>query len=338
MESVKIMLKLGWKAGPEQYPPDELLNYAITADKAGFDFLDVSDHFHPWSEKGQACFSWTWLGAAAVQTKRIVLGTGITCPILRYHPSIIAQAAATVSSLASGRTYLGVGTGEALNEYSATGYWPEYDERQTMLLEAIKLIRALWTGEEVTFDGIYYLTRKAKLYTKPKGSIPIYISSLVPDSAEFAGIYGDGLITVGGDKPEVYRELFKKFEAGAHEAGKDPARCPRLIELGVAYTDDKEAAISVKKDYWAGALVPAMYSQRIYTPKMSEKNGSVVGKDTIEQKTLISADPEEHVEFANKYIDLGFTNLIYHCAGPDQKKFIEGYGKDVLPKIRKSRQ
>ncbi len=332
-----MMLKLGWKAGPEQYPPAELLNYAIAADAAGFDALDVSDHFHPWSEKGQACFTWTWLGAAAVQTKRIELGTGITCPILRYHPSIIAQAAATVASLAQGRTFLGVGTGEALNEYSATGLWPDYAERQAMLLEAIKLIRALWTGEEVTFDGIYYLTRKAKLYTRPGGAIPIYISSLVPESAKFAGRYGDGLITVGGDEPEVYRKLLDSFEAGAREAGKDPDKMPRLIELSVAYTDDKKVAIDIKKDYWAGALVPAMYSQRIYTPKMSERNGSVVGSDTIEQKMLISANPEDHIELARKYIDLGFTNLFFHCAGPDQLQFIKSYGKDVLVKIRQGR-
>jgi coenzyme F420-dependent glucose-6-phosphate dehydrogenase len=331
------MLKLGWKAGPEQYPPSELLSYAIAADVAGFDALDVSDHFHPWSEKGQACFTWTWLGAAAVQTKRIELGTGITCPILRYHPSIIAQAAATVASLAPGRTYLGVGTGEALNEYSSTGQWPDYDERQTMLLEAIKLIRALWTGEEVTFDGIYYLTRKAKLYTRPSEAIPIYVSSLVPESAEFAGRHGDGLFTVGGNSPEVYKKMLESFEAGAREAGRDPDKMPRLIELGVAYTDDREAAISSRRGYWAGALIPAMYSQRIYTPKMSERNGSVVGSEIIEQKTLISADPAEHMELANRYIDMGFTHLFFHCAGPDQLEFIKSYGRDVLPKIRRGR-
>jgi coenzyme F420-dependent glucose-6-phosphate dehydrogenase len=166
------MLKLGWKAGPEQYPPKELLEYAIAAENAGFDSIDVSDHFHPWSESGQACFSWMWLGAAAVQTSKIVLGTGITCPILRYHPAIIAQASATLGVLAPGRAYLSVGTGEALNEYAATGEWPGYEERQVMLMEAINLIRSLWTGQETTFDG--YITEPAKpgFIPGPKSRFP----------------------------------------------------------------------------------------------------------------------------------------------------------------------
>jgi coenzyme F420-dependent glucose-6-phosphate dehydrogenase len=140
------MLRLGWKAGPEQYPPDELLEYAVAAEAAGFEMLDASDHFHPWAEAGQASFVWTWLGAVAARTSRIVLGPGVTCPILRYHPAIIGQAAATLACLAPGRAYLGVGTGEALNEYAATGWWPTYDERQERLAEAIELMRALWTG------------------------------------------------------------------------------------------------------------------------------------------------------------------------------------------------
>src|SRR4051812_14531884 len=155
------MVMLGWKAGIEQYSPADLLEYARAAEVAGFDALDVSDHFHPWSEEGQAAFTWTWLGAAAVQTKRIVLGPGVTCPILRYHPAVIAQAAATLSQLAPGRVYLAVGTGEALNEYASTGMWPEYNERQERLREAIYIIRSLWTGEEVSYAGRYYDLRKA---------------------------------------------------------------------------------------------------------------------------------------------------------------------------------
>lgn len=328
------MLKIGWKAGAEQYTPKELLDYAIAADTAGFDILGVSDHFHPWAEKGQSCFTWTWLGAAAVKTGRIELGTSVTCPIIRYHPAIIAQAAATVASLAPGRTFLGVGTGEALNEYSATGYWPGYDERQVMLQEAIKLIRALWTGKEVSFEGIYYSTLNAKLYTRPGEPIPLYISTMVPESAAFAGRHGDGLITVGGDRPEIYEKIIQNFEAGARDAEKDPSNMPRMIELGVAFTDDKEAAIKSKKEYWAGSLVPAMFSQRIHTPRMSERNGSIAGSDIIEQKMLISADPQEHVELAKRYADMGFTHLLFHCAGPDQLQFIKKYGEEVLPKIR----
>src|SRR4051812_3837278 len=203
------MLKLGWKAGIEQYPPNELLAYAVVAEQAGFDLIDASDHFHPWAEKGQACFVWSWLGAVAAKTSKMTLGTGVTCPTIRYHPSIIAQAAATVASLAPGRFYLGVGTGEALNEYSATGQWPAYNVRRAQLAEAIELIRALWTGEKVTHKGEYYETHQAKLYTRPEELIPIIVSSLVANSAQFAGERGDGLITVGGQEPDLYREMLE---------------------------------------------------------------------------------------------------------------------------------
>ena len=328
------MLKLGWKAGPEQYGPNELLKFAVTADQVGFELIDVSDHFQPWSEAGQAPFTWPWLGAAAVQTQQITLGTGVTCPILRYHPSVIAQAAMTLAVMAPGRSYLAVGTGEALNEYAATGEWPGYNERREMLAEAIELIRALWSGETVSYDGFYYTTRKAKLFTLAEQTPPLYVSSLVPDSAYFAGLNGDGLITVGGKEPQIYKELLENFERGARDAGKDAARLPRLIELNVAYTDDEQAALEPMRKYWAGSFVPALFDQKIYTPKMSAENGKVVGFDTLKKMMCLSGDPQKHVDFAQQYIDLGFTHLIYHTAGPDQNAFLRRYAEDVLPRIR----
>jgi coenzyme F420-dependent glucose-6-phosphate dehydrogenase len=332
------MLQLGWKAGTEQYPADELLDYAIAAEEAGFDSIDASDHFHPWAEKGQASFVWTWLGAVAAKTNKIIMGTGVTCPILRYHPAVIAQAAATVAYLAPNRVFLGVGTGEALNEYSATGQWPEYNSRRAQLGEAIELIRVLWTGEKTTHRGTYYQTRQAKLYTRPSEAIPLYISTMVPNSARFAGRYGDGLITVGGEEPETYRQIFENFNAGAKEAGKDPARMPRMIELAVDYTDDEEKAIECRKAYWAGTFVPALFTERIYTPEMSEQNGRVVGADTVREAVRISADPEDHIKLAQRYIDLGFDHLFFHSAGPDQRAFIEAYGRHVLPALRRRSQ
>jgi coenzyme F420-dependent glucose-6-phosphate dehydrogenase len=330
------MLQLGWKAGTEQYPPAELAEYAVAAEKAGFDSIDASDHFHPWSEQGQACFVWSWLGAVAARTGKIALGTGVTCPIIRYHPAVVAQAAATIACLAPGRVYLGVGTGEALNEYASTALWPSYSVRREQMAEAIELIRALWTGEKTTYEGAHYQTRQAKLYTRPKESIPIYVSSMVPDSAHFAGKHGDGLITVGGDEPDTYRQIIKNFETGAREAGKDPARMPRMIEIGVAYTKDEKKAIELRQQFWAGTFVPALFTERIYTPKMSEDNGKIVGADAVKQSVCISANPEDHVELAKQYITLGFNHLIFHSAGPDQKAFIEGYGRDVLPRLRRN--
>ena len=330
------MLQLGWKAGPEQYGPNELLDYAIAAEEAGFDCLETSDHFQPWAEAGQTSFAWTWLGAVAARTQRIRIGTGVTCPILRYNPAIIAQASATLSAMAPGRTFLSVGTGEALNEYAATGVWPGYADRQNRLAEAIDLIRALWTGEKVSFDGVYYETRKAKLYTQPAENIPMYVSALVAASAGFVGQYGDGLITVSGKGPDVYRQMLKNFTDGAANAGKDGSKLPRLIEIGVAYTDDTQSAIESIQTYWAGAFVPALYNQKIYTPRMSQENGIVIGPDTIQKMWIVSGNPDDHVQCAQQYLAMGFDQLFFHSAGPDQRAFIEGYAKDVLPRLRQA--
>jgi len=328
------MAQLGWKAGPEQYPPNELLEYAVLAEQAGFDTLEASDHFHPWSEKGQASFVWTWLGAVAARTSKILIGPGVTCPILRYNPAIIAQASATLACMAPGRTFLSVGTGEALNEYPVTAHWPGYDERQDRLAEAIDLIRILWSGEQVTYDGLYYRTRKAKLYTNPSEQIPLYISSLVPESARFAGEYGDGLITTGGKRDDVYRRMLQNFEDGARAVGKDPTHLPRMIELNVAYTNDVDSAVSCFKEYWAGSFIPAMYNQQIYTPKMSEENGEVVSAEAIRQRSCISGNADDHVQYALHYLNLGFDRVYFHSPGPDQRAFLEGYGREVLPRLR----
>jgi coenzyme F420-dependent glucose-6-phosphate dehydrogenase len=157
---------------------------------------------------------------------------------------------------------------------------------------------------------------------------------MVPNSARFAGKYGDGFITVGGQDPDTYRKIIESFDTGAREAGRDPSRMPRMVELGVAYTDDEETAIEHRKAYWAGTFVPALFTEKIYTPAMSEENGKVVGSDTVIQSTCISADATDHVKFARRYIDLGFNHLFFHCAGPDQRAFLEGYGRDVLPRLR----
>ena len=196
-------LTLGYKASAEQFGPRELLDYSVLAEQLGLDSVAVSDHFQPWRHHGgHSPNSLVWLGALAERTERAQLGTSVLTPTMRYHPSIVAQAAATLACLAPGRTYLAVGTGEALNEYSSIGDWPGYVERQARLAEAIALIRALWTGDEVTFDGDFFRTRKARLYTRPEAAIPLYVSSLSPGSAAFAGKHGDGLLTVVGNRRE----------------------------------------------------------------------------------------------------------------------------------------
>lgn len=327
------MVMLGWQLGPEQNDPLELLDQAIVAEQSGFDSLLVDDHYHPWDPVGQSCYTWSWLGAAAARLNGIEMGTGVTCPILRYNPAIIAQAAATIDRMSPGPVYLGVGTGEALNEYPTTAEWPDYDTRQDMLGEAITLIRALWSGNEVTFDGDYFALRKAKLYTPPKRDIPIYISSLVPDSAYFAGQYGDGLISVSGT-PDSMGQILANFSDGARAAGKDPGPMPKSVLFNAAYTDDKGAAVQIHKKYWASTVLRAMYLERIYTPEMSAANGAMVGDDTVRNRMCISTDPEEHAKFAQRYIDAGFNRLYVHSSGPNQIEFIKNYGRNVLPIVR----
>lgn len=232
-----------------------------------------------------------------------------------------------------GNFYLGVGTGEAMNEYPMTGLWPEYNKRQDMMREAIELMRLLWSGEEVTFNGEYYTARKARMYTMPRRRIPIYISSLVPNSAFFAGYYGDGLISVA-NPPEVMKAIIANFKAGAQKAGKDPEKMQKQVEIWVAYTDDVDAAVKIFKQYWAGTMIFATHLQNIYTPEMVAMNGAIVGDDVIKNRLCISSDPDVHAKFAQRFIDAGFNRLYFHSAGPNQIEFIEGYGRDVLPIIR----
>ena len=329
------MVTIGWQGGPEQFDPLELLNQAVAAEKAGFETILVDDHFNPWDPSGESCYTWSWLGAAAARLNGIEIGTGVTCPILRYNPVIVAQAAATIDRMNPGPFYLGVGTGEALNEYPTTGLWPDYDTRQDMMREAIELMRALWSGAEVTFHGDYFTAKKAKLYTPPRRNIPVYISSLVPDSAFFAGRYGDGLVTSGS--PDVVRQIAANFGKGATEMGKDPANMPKMVLFNVAYTDDVDAAVAIQRKYWASTILIAMYTQNIYTPQLSAMNGSVVGNDTIRNSMCISTDPSEHARFAQKYIDAGFNRLYIHSAGPDPYHFIDNYGQNVIPLIKKQR-
>ncbi|GHO42712.1 TIGR03557 family F420-dependent LLM class oxidoreductase [Ktedonospora formicarum] len=327
------MAVIGWKAGAEQFAPQELLECALVAEEVGFESIDVSDHFHPWSEEGQAPFAWTWLGAVAARTQKISMGPGVTCPILRYHPAIIAQATATLSHFAPGRVYLGLGAGEALNEYPVTHHWPTYTERRERLKEAIEIIRALWAGEKLSYAGKYYQTKEAKLYTPPKSAIPIYISALVPESARFAGEYGDGLIIVGGKPEDLYKQVLKNFSEGGRAAKKDPDKMAKLIELNMLYTNDEETSIQHLLTYWAGTFVPALFNQKIYSPAMSAQNGEVVGPDTVRKTCCVSGDPKVQAQYIQKHIDLGFDHIFVHSGDKDQKDYLRRFGKDVLPRV-----
>src|ERR1700687_631361 len=234
LEDVRAMLTLGWKASAEQFGPTDLLRYGLLAEELGFDSVVVSDHFHPWRDTGgHAPFSWAWLGAVGAKTSRVRLGTSVVTPTFRYHPAIVAQAAATLALMFPGRFFLGVGSGESMNETPVlASQWPEPAERFRRLREAVKLMKQLWADEYVTFDGKYFKTRAAKIFDKPKDGVPLYIAAAGPQTATYAGKEADGFICTSGKGDELYREtLLPAVETGAREAGRDPAKSERTIEM-----------------------------------------------------------------------------------------------------------
>ena len=238
-------LKLGYKASAEQFAPRELVELAVAAEAHGMDSATVSDHFQPWRhEGGHAPFSLAWMTAVGERTKRLVLGTSVLTPTFRYNPAVIAQAFATMGCLYPDRIFLGVGTGEALNEI-ATGYegeWPEFKERYARLRESVKLMRELWLGDRVDFEGEYYKTKGASIYDVPEGGIPIYIAAGGPQVAKYAGRAGDGFICTSGKGEELYKDkLIPAMKEGAEAAGKDPDDVDRMIEIKISYDTDPEA-------------------------------------------------------------------------------------------------
>src|SRR3989442_14592295 len=241
-----LMLTLGYKASAEQFGPRELLDFAILAEELGFDSVAISDHFHPWRDTGgHAPFAFAWLGAVAAKPTRARLGTSVVTPSFRYHPAIVAQAMATIALLAPGRVFLGVGSGESMNETPlTTTEWPEPGERLRRLREAVKLIKQLWSEDYVTFEGKYFRTKEAKLFDKPSHPIPILIAAGGPQAATFAGREGDGIIVTSGKGAELYKDtLVPAVEKGAREAGKGPPKRERVIEMKGGYDHGRGRAL-----------------------------------------------------------------------------------------------
>lgn len=328
------MLEVGYKAATEQIRPRELLEYAVQAEAAGFDSVWASDHFHPWMDRGASTFVWTWLGALGQRTGRVRFGTEVTCPTLRYHPAIVAQAAATLGAMYPGRTFLSVGAGESLNETPVTGLWPSYAERRDRLAEAVDLIRRLWSGRSVTFHGDFYDVYAAKLYTLPEQPLPIYLAADGPRSARLAGRMADGLITTS-TTPERYGPVLQAFDEGQREAGRDGGGLPRCVELKVMLATP-EQAVPVVRQWWGSALFPIMFTHEIYDPTEAETMGRMVSAEAVTQKVFISPDPDAHVAFLEAYVRAGFTTLILLCPDPDQRPFLEAYGRHVLPRLREA--
>ena len=327
-------LRIGYKASAEQFDPATLLEFTVEAERRGFELAGVSDHFQPWRHHGgHSPAALPWLGAAGQRTSSMVLGTSVLTPTLRYHPSVIAQAFATLGCLSPGRVFLGVGTGEALNETPVTGgEFPARKERRLRLAEAIELIRQLWTDERVDFEGSWYRTRKATIYDRPDEPVPIYVAASGPLAAKLAGRVGDGFICTSGKDPALYDELLAKVVEGAEAAGRDPARIRHMIEIKVSYDRDPERAITNTHPWAALALKPEQ-KEGIEDPMEMER----VADENLDQahtRFIVSDDPEEVVDRIGTYLDLGFDDLVLHAPGPDQGRFLEQFGADVLPRLR----
>jgi len=328
------VLRLGYKASAEQFAPRTLLDFAVEAERIGFDSVFVSDHFQPWRHSdGHAPFAFAWLAATGERTQRVLLGTSVATPTFRYHPAIVAQAFGTLGSLNPGRMILGVGTGEHLNEGALGIAWPDNKERFARLREAVKLIKMLWTEQSVTFDGEYYHTRNATIYDRPADPIPIYVGAGGPLVAKYAGRAGDGLICTSGKGMELYSEqLLPAFAEGAAAEGRDASALEKMIEVKVSYDTDRERAIQDTK-IWAALALPAEAKAGVEDPREMERLAREV-EGVAHRRWLVSSDPDEHLEQLRPYVELGFNHLVFHAPGNDQARFLRLYASQILPRIR----
>lgn len=317
------MATIGYALSSEEHPPAVLVANAKAAQDAGFSFALISDHFHPWIDaQGHSPFVWSVLGGIAQATTDLRVGTGVTCPLIRTHPAVIAQAAATVACMMPGRFFLGVGTGENLNEHITGAPWPPIDRRRSMLEEAIGVIRELWTGADVTHRGPEYTVENARIYSLPDEPPPIYVAASGKKAVESAARIGDGLI---GTSPE--RELVDAFES-AGGTGK-----PRYGMVHVCWAASEEAAKRTAHEWWPNSAIPGELGQELPLPRHFEQAAKSVSEDDVAEVVTCGPDADKHVEIIQKYIDAGYDHVYVHQVGPDQAGFFRFYEEKVLPRV-----
>jgi G6PDH family F420-dependent oxidoreductase len=315
------MIQLGYALSSEEHSPNDLVYFARRAEETGFDFALISDHYHPWvSEQGHSPFVWSVIGAIAHATTRLKLGTGVTCPTTRIHPAIIAQAAATAASMMPGRFFLGVGTGENLNEHIMGHRWPPHPIRLAMLEEAVELMRVLWSGENVSWWGNYFTVEDARLYTLPDKPPQIMVAASGSNMLQAAGNFGDGLIGLAPDA-----EMVKKFEEAGGE-GK-----PKYGQLTVCWAESKREAEEIVARIWPNAGLTGEMAQELRTVAHFEQAVKMLHKEDIVKDIICGPDPLSHAEGIRKMIDAGYDHVYIHQIGPDQEGFFRFYGGEVLP-------
>jgi coenzyme F420-dependent glucose-6-phosphate dehydrogenase len=334
--STNNRLRLGYKASAEQFGPSELLRCSLLAEELGFDSIAVSDHFQPWRHNGgHAPAAMTWMGALGQATHTALLGTSVLTPTLRYHPSVVAQSFATLACLSPGRVFLGVGTGEAMNETPATGAeWPGAKERRRRLAEALQLITRLWTEERVDFEGEYYRAVRATIYDRPEQPVPVYVAASGPLAAKLAGRVGNGFICTSGKDPALYEQLLEKVEEGARDAERDPAEIERMIEIKVSYDPDIDAARDACR-FWAALSLSPEEKSGIEDPMELERLADA-NAHRAHSRFIVSDQPEEVARQIQPYLDLGFSHLVFHAPGDDQERALRALAGDVLPLLRRT--
>jgi G6PDH family F420-dependent oxidoreductase len=321
-------MKIGYFLSCEEYGPAELVEQARLAEQAGFESLWISDHYHPWNEEqGESPFVWSVIGAVS-QVCSLPITTAVTCPTIRIHPAIVAQAAATSAVMTGGKFILGVGSGEALNEHITGARWPDATVRLDMLEDAVDVLRALWKGTFVDHHSEYYTVEEARIYTLPDEPIPVYVSGFGPKAVDVAGRIGDGYITTKPDK-----ELVRGFR----DSGGDG----KPIQAGykVCWGTDDEVCVDTAHRLWANSGVPGELSQVLPSPRHYEQVSTLVTRDMTRDSIAYGADVDRHVEAFRPYADAGIDVIhISQMGGREDatsyRGFFDFYGEQVLPRLR----
>ncbi len=318
------MVQLGYAISSEEHAPNKLVENARRAEEIGFEYALISDHFHPWvDQQGHSPFVWSILGAIAQATTKLHIGTGVTSPIIRIHPAIIAQAAATVAAMMPGRFFLGLGTGENLNEHVIGEGWPAYDIRSEMLEEAIEVIRLLWQGGVQSHYGTYYTVENARIYTLPDVLPAIMIAAGGEKSAELAGRISDGLINTSPDAEVV--SAFNK--AGG-------SKQPKYGKITVCVAKDEKTAVKTAHKYWPTSALTGTLNQDLPTPTTFEAAVKTVREEDVAENVICGNDPKRHHEAIQEYIDAGYDHIYIHQVGPDQEIFFRLYEEQILPEFQ----
>ena len=315
------MTKIGYALSSEEFTAPELVRNAGLATEAGFSDFMISDHFHPWTDRqGNSPFVWSVIGAMATVTDGARIGTGVTCPTFRIHPAVIAQAAATSATMCD--FYLGVGSGEALNEHILGDRWPPADTRIAMLEESVELLRLLWEGKETTFEGEFYVVENARIYNVPDDPIPVMVSAFGPKAAEVAGRIGDGFVTTSPDADNI-----KVF----HQSGGKGK--PVLAMVKVCWHEDETQASKLAYELWPNHGLTGELAQELPTPRMFEQACEMVTEEMATKGLALGPDPERYVEYVEEYVDAGVTELYLQQIGPDQEGFLQFWNAEVAPRL-----